>query len=123
MHFGRRAIDFVGQNQVRKERAELGREFAAARIVNQRADQVGRQQVGRELQTLKAGLNAGGQRFHGQRFGQAGNAFEQDVPVGQQAEQQPIDQILLPDHDMPDLLAQRRNPLAQFLHFVRDFLR
>ena len=44
LHFGRRAIDFVRQNQIRKERAELRRELARARIINERADQIGRQQ-------------------------------------------------------------------------------
>ena len=57
LHFGRRAIDFVGQDQVGKDRPELGREFAAARIVDQRADQVGRQKIGRELDALETGLN------------------------------------------------------------------
>ena len=44
------------------------------------------QQIGRELQALEAGLDAGRQRFHRQRLGQTGNAFEQDVTVGEQAE-------------------------------------
>ena len=58
LNFGWRAIDFVGQNQIRKDRPELGREFAAARIVNERSDQIRGQQIGRELQPLKTGLNA-----------------------------------------------------------------
>ena len=123
LHLGRRAIDFVRENQIGKERTELGREFAGARIVNERADQIRRQQIGRELQTLKTGLDAGGQRFDGERFGQAGNAFEQDMAIGQQAEKQPIDQIFLSDNDMADLFAQRRNPLTQFLNLLRNFLR
>ena len=123
LHLGRRAIDFVGQDQVRKNRAELGRELAAARIVNQRADQVRRQQVGRELQPLKAGLDAGGQRLDGERLGEAGHAFEQDVAVGEQAEQEPVDQIFLADDDVTDLLAQGRNPLSQLLHLLGNFLR
>jgi len=36
----RRAVDFVSQNQVRKNRAEFGCKFASARIVNQRAYQI-----------------------------------------------------------------------------------
>ena len=123
LHLGRRAIDFVGQDQVGEDRAELRRELAGARIVDQRADQIGRQQIGRELQALEAGLNAGRQRFHGQRLGQPGHAFEQDVAVREQAEQKPIDQIFLADDDVANLLAQRRNPLPHFLHLLRDFLR
>ncbi len=123
LHFGRRTVDFVGQDQVRKNRTELGRELAAAGIVNQRADQIGGQKVGRELQTLKAGLNAGRHCLDGQRFGEAGNAFEQDVTVGEQAEQEPVDQIFLSDDDVTDLLAQRRNPLSQLLDLLGNFLR
>ena len=44
LNLGRRAVDFVGQNQVRKDRAELGGEFAGPRIVDERADQICRQQ-------------------------------------------------------------------------------
>ena len=123
LHFGRRAIDFIGQNQVRKKRAELGRELAGARIVYKGADQIRRQQVGRKLQTLEAGLDAGGHGFDGERLGQTGDAFEQDVAVREQTEQEPIDQIFLTDHDVTDLFAQRRNPFSHFLHLLRDFLR
>ena len=80
-------------------------------------------QIGRKLQTLETGLDAGRHRFDGERLGQAGNAFEQDVPVGEQAEQKPIDQVFLPDDDVADLLAQRRNPLSQLLDLLGDFLR
>ena len=66
---------------------------------------------------------AGRHRFHGQRFRQTGNAFEQDMPVREQAEKKPIDEIFLTDHDAADLLSQRRNPLTELLHFLRDFLR
>ena len=38
LNFRRRAIDFVGEDQVRKNGAELCGELAATRIINQRAD-------------------------------------------------------------------------------------
>ena len=38
LNFGRRAVDFVGQDQVGKDRAKLRREFAGARIIDERAD-------------------------------------------------------------------------------------
>ena len=56
-------------------------------------------------------------------FAKTGHAFEQDVAVGEQAEQKPVDQIFLADDDVPDLLAQRRDPLPQLLHLLGDFLR
>ena len=123
LHFRRCAIDFIRQDQVRKKRAELGGEFPGARIVNESADQIRRQKIGRELQTLKTGLDAGRHGFDGESFRQTGNAFEQDVAVREQAEQQSIDQIFLPDDDAADLFAQRGNPLPHFLDLLRDFLR
>ena len=97
--------------------------FTAAGIVNQRADQVGGQQVGRELETLKTGLNAGRHRFDGKRLGEAGNAFEENVAISQQSKQEPVDQVFLSDDDVTDLLAQRRNPLSQLLNLLGNLLR
>ena len=90
----------------------LGRELARARIVNERADEIGRQKVRRELQALKPSLDARRQRFDGERLGQPGHAFEQNMAVGEQAEQESINEILLANNDMANLLAERRNPLA-----------
>ena len=100
----------------------LGREFAASRIVNQRADEVGRQQIGRELQTLEIRSESRRQRLDGERLGQTGHAFEQNVAVGEQAEQEPLDQILLANDDVSDLFSQRRNPLTQLLYLLGDLL-
>src|SRR6266581_1867094 len=74
--------------------------FARARIVNERPDQIGRQKIRRELQSLEAGLDRRGHRFDGKRFGQTRHAFEQNVTVGKKAEQQAVDQIFLADNDM-----------------------
>ena len=49
LHLGRCAVDFVCQNQVGKHRALLGRELALLRVINHGAQQVGGQQVRREL--------------------------------------------------------------------------
>ena len=78
---------------------------------------------GRKLQPLKAGLNRRRHRFDRQRFRQTGHAFEQDVTIREKPQQQPINEIFLADNDVADLLAQRRNPCAELLHFVSDFLR
>ena len=110
-----RAIDFVGQDQVGEDRAELGRELAGSRVINQRADQIRRQQIGRKLEALEAGLDAGRQRLDGQRLGQAGHAFEQDVAVGEQAEQQSVDEIFLADDDVARLARATAESIAPAL--------
>src|SRR5882724_2740687 len=45
------------------------------------------------------------------------------MTVGQQSQQKTIHQILLLDHNVTDLLPDRRNPLAQLSYFLRNFLR
>ena len=82
-----------------------------------------RQKIGRELQPLKPGLDAGRHCLDGQRLGEAGYAFEQDVTVGEQSEQKPVNQIFLSNDDVTDLLAQGRNPLSQLLNLLGNFLR
>ena len=46
--------------------------------------------------TLREGL-------HGQRLGHAGHALEQHVALGQQADQHPLDELVLADDDPLDL--------------------
>ena len=60
-------------------------------------------------------LMAGGERLDGERLGQAGHAFEQDVAVGQQADDEPLDQIALADDDFAEFVEQRAREGARFL--------
>ncbi len=81
------------------------------------------QKVGGELEALKAGLNTRGHRFYRERFGQSGHALEQEMTVGEQAEQKAIDQIFLANHHVTNLLAQCRDPLPQLPYFLCNLLR
>ncbi len=56
---------------------------------------------------LKAQVQALGERADRKRLGQAGNAFEQHVSAGQEAEDEPIDELALPDDDAADLGVER----------------
>jgi hypothetical protein len=49
LHLGRRAVDLVGEQDVAEHRAEPGGELAGGGLVDLRAEQVGGQQIGREL--------------------------------------------------------------------------
>ena len=60
-------------------------------------------------------LMRGGQGFDRQRLGQAGHAFEQDVAVGEQADDQPLGQIVLADDDLAEFVKQRVREGARFL--------
>ncbi|MPN34562.1 hypothetical protein SDC9_182056 [bioreactor metagenome] len=69
------------------------------RIVDAGADHVRREQVGGELETGECPGKRLGQRFHRQRFGQSRHAFEQHVAIGDERQQQPVDQVFLSGDD------------------------
>ncbi len=100
LHLGRGPVDLVGQHEVGEDRAELDVEALARRAVDARAGDVGRQQVGGELQAGVAATDDGGQRLGGQGLGQAGNALEQGVAAGEQADDETFDGAVLPDDDL-----------------------
>src|SRR5205823_1120612 len=49
----RRAVDFVGENDVCEDRALFGSEFAGLAVENSRAENVGRKHIRRELDALE----------------------------------------------------------------------
>ena len=49
LHFGGGAIDLIGKDQVGEDRAFVSLELSALGVEYQRSDQVGRKQVGSEL--------------------------------------------------------------------------
>ncbi len=118
LHLGRSAVDFIGQNEIAENRAMLGAEAAVLRVVNHRAHDVGGQHVRRELKTLEVEVDGAGQRFERERLGQAGHAFEQDVAVGDERNEQAVDQMLLADNHAPHLLLQRAHPGRSLLHRI-----
>ena len=69
LHLGRCAVDFVGQQQVGKHRTQHGAEFTAALVEHARSYQVGRQQVGRELDAFENTLHRLCKRVDSERFG------------------------------------------------------
>ena len=103
LHLGRGPVDLVGQHQVGEDRAALGHELALGLVVDDRAHDVGRQQIGRELDALKAHRQRVRQGLDGQGLGQAGHPLQQHVATGEQADQDAVDHRLLTDDDLADL--------------------
>jgi hypothetical protein len=95
LHLGGRAVDLVGEQQVGEHRAELGAERAAVGLPDPGADDVGGDQVGRELDAGERAAQRLGERADGQRLGQAGDAFEQDVAAGQQRDEHALEHRIL----------------------------
>ena len=111
LHLGRRPVDLVGQHEVDEDRAELDVERLLARPVDPGADDVGRHQVGRELDPGEVAADHRRERPHGERLGHAGYALEQAVAARQQGDHQALDHVLLADDHPLDLgkrLAHKR---------------
>ncbi len=82
-------------------------EIARLLVVDHRADQVGRQQVGSELDALEAGSDGLGDSADRHRLGEARHAFEQDVAAGEQPDQDTLYHVFLADDAPRDLIQYR----------------
>ena len=92
-----------------------------------RADDVGRHQVGRELDAVEVQVERLGQRADQQRLAQAGHAFEQGVAADEQAGQHAVDDVVVADDHLADLglgPARRRGgiPRPAACHRMRSVL-
>ena len=52
------------------------------------------------MEARKPDLERGGEGFDGERLGEAGDAFEEDVAVGEQADGEALDEVFLADDDL-----------------------
>ena len=87
--------------------------FAAAVVGldDHAADDVGRHQVGRELDARILQLQRAGQGAEESGLAQAGNTFEQHVSAGKQADEHALDYIVLPYDDLGDFAANSIEPV------------
>ena len=112
LHLRRCPVDLVGEHEVGEHGAELGVEALRAGLEDPGADDVGRDQVRRELQPGEGAAGDRGERLDRERLGDPGHALEQAVAAGEQADEHPLDHPVLPDDDPFDLeeraLQQRR---------------
>ena len=110
------AVDLVGQHDVGEDRPvdELELAPAAGRVLEDvGAGDVHRHQVGRELDAAELQRHRLGQLADQQRLGQPGHAHQQRMAAGEQADRQPLDDVVLADDDPGQLLPQPRVNLAE----------
>ena len=102
---GRSAVDFVGHQQLGEDRALDEAEGAAAGIAflhHLGAQDVGRHQVGGELDALGFHAQHDAQSLDQLGLGEAGDADQQQVAARQERNQGLIDDILLAINDLAD---------------------
>ena len=118
LHFGRSAVDLVGQQQVGEHRPQVGGELTGLLVVHARADQVGRQQIRGELDALELAAQGLRQRLDGQCLGEAGDAFDQKVALRQHGYQHTLQKVVLPHHHALDFI---EHAFHQGSNFARGF--
>ena len=99
LHLRRCPVDLVDQDEVREDRAQLDVELLRRLAVDPGADDVGRDKVGSELKPDKGAADDARQRLHGERLGNAGYALEQAVATRKQADEHPLDHVVLAHDD------------------------
>ena len=109
LHLGGRAIDLVREDDIGEDRSLLDHELAGGLIVDLRPHDVRRQEVGGELDAREARGDRLGEGPHGERLRQPGHSLEQHVPPGEDADEQPVDHVLLTHDAQRDLAADVLN--------------
>ena len=112
LDLGGGAIDLVGENYIREDRPFLDHELAVLRLKDQRADQVRRQQIRRERDTLEARVDARGKGGDGGGLGESGNPFDEDVSIAEQADHHPVQKFVLADDDLVHVFHQISEGIA-----------
>ena len=106
LDLGRRPVDLVGEEQVREHRAQRRPELAGLLVVDPRADEVGRDEVRRELDALELAADRVGDGLDGHRLGQARDALDEQVAAAQQRDDEPFQEVVLADDDLLDLVQE-----------------
>src|SRR5262249_48712573 len=88
------------------------------RIVNLCPDHIRREHVRRKLQAREFYIQAVCQGLDREGFGKARHAFEENMAIGKQTNDQSFDQIGLPDDDLPNLVEKRSNKSAGLLNSI-----
>ncbi len=90
-----RAVDLVGEHDVREDRAGVELERALLLVVDGDAGDVAGQQVGGELDAGVGALHRLGERPRERRLAGAGHILEQDVTVAQHRREHELDHVAL----------------------------
>ncbi len=101
----RRAVDFVGHQQLAEDRARDEAEAALAAgafLQHLGADNVGRHQVGGELNAARFEAEHQAHGLHQFGLRQAGQTDEQRVPARKHRDQRLLDHALLSENDLAD---------------------
>ena len=117
----RRAVDFVGEDDVRENRARDELEILRLRAVNVGADDVERDEVGSELNSGKSRVQTARERLAEKRFTDAGNVFEKKVSFGEKGDEGLTIRFRFSDKGAFDVFRQPLNCRRDFPSVHKSF--
>ncbi len=106
LNLGGGAVDLVGKQKIGKNRTQGRPEVPCLLVVDARPDQVGRNEVGRELDALELAPDGLRKRSDRHRLRKAGDAFDQDVAASEQRHDQALQEVILADDDLLHLVEE-----------------
>src|SRR5262249_43533352 len=89
---------------------------------DERSEQVSGEEIGRELDAPEARVDRRRERAHGQGLGEARDALDQDVPPGEDSDQQPVEEVALADDRLAHLREERLDEGRPHLNHVMNGL-
>ena len=98
-------IDFIGEQEVGKNRPTVNPEIARLLIDDFRAHDVGGQHIDRKLNALEIEVNGFGERVDEERFGEARHTLQEEMAAREEGDHHPLDDDVLADDDFGDALA------------------
>ncbi len=102
LRLGGRAVDFVREQERGEDRPLDEGELVVLQVEDVRAGDVGRHEIGRELDAVELAAEHPGERPDEERLGHAGHALDQRMAAGENADERVIDHVFLADDDFAD---------------------
>ena len=115
----RRAVELVGQHDVREHRARPEGELARALVEHAHARDVARQHVRRELDARERAVERARQRTRQRRLADARHVLDEHVPLGQQRHHGALDDRGLATHCTPHVRDHAQRRVARELEPLR----
>jgi hypothetical protein len=106
LDLGRGPVDLVGEQQVREDGSERGRELTGLLVVDPRADEVGRHEIRGELDPLELATDRLGQCLDRHRLGEPRHALDEEMAAGEEGDRHPLEEMILADDDLLHLVEQ-----------------
>ena len=100
-------VDLVSEHDVGEDRPRLELEVTAFLVVDVHPGDVGRKEVGRELDAAERAVDRASDGLRQHRLSDAGDVRDQQVAFGHQADQRQLDLLLFPLDDVIDVMGDR----------------